>query len=293
MELNELRIFLAVTRSGGVTRAAESLNYVQSNVTARIRQLEESLGVPLFYRKNRGMLLTPHGELLRNYAEQIINLAAEAEQAVREQGEAKGRLLIGSMESTAAVRLPEVLARYHQRYPHVDLRLETGTSEEMLDRLLDYQVDGVFVGFQVSHPDLTIEQAFSEELVMVTAQGVDEPVPLETRTILVFRSGCAYRSRLETWLKQSGQLPYRVMEFGSLEAIIGCVAAGMGISFLPHSLISLLHAGSRVSCHPLPPEIGAATTWFVYRNNGRETLAMKRFKELIIQSDDAPQVPEP
>jgi DNA-binding transcriptional LysR family regulator len=286
MELNELRIFLAVAHAGGVTRAAEQLNYVQSNVTARIRQLEESLGVPLFHRRSRGMLLTSHGEQLRGYAERIVQLALEAEQAVREQGEVGGRLVIGSVESTAAVRLPELLAQYHQLYPQVELCLKTATSEETLQRLLDYQVDGAFVGFQASHPDLTTDKAFDEEVVLVTAQGTSVPEAQLKRTILVSRAGCAYRARLENWLKQSGQVPYRVMEFGSLEAILGCVAAGMGISFMPRSMVALLHYGSMVECHTLPPEIGDSTTWFVYRSNERESAAMRHFRELIPQHQD-------
>lgn len=281
MELNELRIFLAVAREGSVTRAAERLHYVQSNVTARIRQLEEQLGASLFQRKNRGMHLTTSGELLREYAEKILNLAVEAEQAVREQTGAGGRLAIGSMETTAAVRLPELLARYHRLYPEVELNLCTGTSEENITRLLDYQLDGAFVGCEVSHPDLVADKAFDEELIMVAAPAGSDPVQNGNRTILVFRSGCAYRSRLEGWLKQTGQVPYRVMEFGSIEAIIGCVAAGMGISVLPRSVVDLPRYSGAVECRPLPAEVGTAVTWFVRRKSGRERSTMKSFRELI------------
>lgn len=281
MELNELRIFLAVAREGSVTRAAEQLHYVQSNVTTRIRQLEEQLGTSLFQRRNRGMHLTASGELLREYAEKIVNLTVEAEQAVREQTGAGGKLAIGSMETTAAVRLPELLARYHQLYPEVELNLQTGTSEENINRLLGYQLDGAFVGCDVAHPDLLAEKAFDEELVMVAAPAVSGSVQNDNRAILVFRSGCAYRLRLEGWLKQTGQVPYRVMEFGSIEAIIGCVAAGMGISFLPRSVVDLPHYSGAVECRPLPPEVGTAITWFVHRKSGRERSAMKSFRELI------------
>lgn len=281
MELNELRIFLAVAREGSVTRAAEQLHYVQSNVTTRIRQLEEQLGTSLFQRRNRGMFLTAAGELLLEYADKIVNLAVEAEQALREQGGAGGRLVIGSMETTAAVRLPELLASYHRLCPEVELNLLTGTSEENITRLLDHQLDGAFVGFAVSHPELVADKAFDEELVMVCTPAESGLMLNDTRTILVFRSGCAYRAQLERWLKQRGQLPYRVMEFGSIEAIIGCVAAGMGISFLPRSVVDLPRYSGAVECRTLPPEVGAAVTWFVRRKEMRERSAMKRFRELL------------
>lgn len=281
MELNELRIFLAVAREGSVTRAAEQLHYVQSNVTARIRQLEDGLGTPLFQRRNRGMYLTASGELLREYAEKIVNLSVEAERAVREQGGAGGRLVIGSMETTAAVRLPELLARYHRLCPEVELNLLTGTSEEQIAGVLDYQLDGAFVGFAVSHPELVADKTFDEELVMVCPPAESGLLRNDSRTILVFRSGCAYRSRLEGWLKQTGQVPYRVMEFGSIEVIIGCVAAGMGISFLPRSVVDLPRYSGTVECRTLPAEVGASVTWFVRRKVERERSAMKRFRELL------------
>ncbi len=280
MELNELRMFMAVAREGSVTRAAEKMYCVQSNVTARIRQLEEQLGTSLFHRRNRGMHLTASGELLLEYAEKIINLTVEAEQAVREQDGQRARLAIGSMETTAAVRLPELLARYHRHYPGVELSLQTCTSEEGITRLLDYQLDGAFVGCEVSHEDLVAEKAFDEELAMVVAPevGVGQN---GTTTILVFRSGCAYRSRLEDWLKQAGQVPYRVMELGSIEAILGCVAAGMGISFLPRSVVDLSRFSGAVECRALPPDVGTVVTWFVRRKSARERSAMKNFRDLI------------
>lgn len=281
MDLNELRIFLAVAREGSVTRAAERLHYVQSNVTARIRQLEEQLGSALFRRRSRGMQLTASGELLRGYAEKIVNLATEAEQALKEQSGGGARLTIGSMETTAAVRLPDLLARFHRLYPEIALTLQTGTSEENIRRVLDYRVDGAFVGGEVSHPALVAEQAFAEELTMITASAA-AALPAEgSRTILVFRSGCAYRSRLEGWLQQTGQVPYRVMEFGSVEAIIGCVAAGMGISFLPRSAIDFSRFRGVVVCRPLPPAVATAVTWFVRRKDGPERSAMNSFRELL------------
>lgn len=280
MDLNELRIFLAVANEGSVTRAAERLNYVQSNITARIKCLEEHLHVSLFHRRNRGMHLTAEGELLREYAERIVHLATEAEQVVGEREEAGGKLVIGSMETTAAVRLPALLSQYHRLHPQVDLNLQTGTSDELIARLFDFQLDGAFVGYDISHPELLAEKAFKEELVLLSARDatLDQA---SYRTILVFRLGCSYRSRLEAWLKQTGQIPYRVMEFGSIEAILGCVSAGMGISFLPRSVVSLSSFIRDVEAIPLPSDVGAVTTWFVRRKSDRERVALRVFREML------------
>lgn len=85
MDFNELRIFKAVAEEGNVSRAAERLNCVQSNVTARIRQLDESLKVTLFHRKSRGVSLTAAGRVLLDYAERIMVLVSEAVRIVQEQ----------------------------------------------------------------------------------------------------------------------------------------------------------------------------------------------------------------
>ena len=91
MDITALKIFLAVAETGGVTRAAEKLHYVQSNVTARLKQLEEDLGTPLFYRNGRKLQITPAGQILSGYAERILRLTEEARQAVQDSPEPRGR----------------------------------------------------------------------------------------------------------------------------------------------------------------------------------------------------------
>ena len=124
MDLASLEIFRCVVEEGGITRAATRLHRVQSNVTTRIRQLEASLGVDLFLRDGKRMVLTPAGQTLFDYARRVLDLAEEARQAVL-PARPQGRLRIASMESTAASRLPAVLAAYHQAWPDVELELVT------------------------------------------------------------------------------------------------------------------------------------------------------------------------
>ena len=119
MELSDLQTFAAVARCGGITRAAGELNTVQSNVTNRVRALEMEVGVPLFERHARGMTLTDAGRRLLPYAQRLSVLSREALSAARDDGVPKGPLAIGSMETTAAVRLPSY------RFPDVQLTLQT------------------------------------------------------------------------------------------------------------------------------------------------------------------------
>jgi len=282
MEISDLKIFLAVAQQGSISRAAEELHYVQSNVTARIKQLEERLGASLFHRKSRGVELTASGQLLLGYAQRIVRLTREAEEAISDQSEPRGKLLIGSMETTAAVRLPPLLAGYHRSYPQVELNLVTGSSAEILKRLLAYQIDGALVAGEISQEGLLVEKAYEEEMVLVTPADIDEPGQLTNFKILVLRADCACRSQLEKWLQTTGRLPYQIIEIGSIEGIIGCVAAGMGVGFMPRSVVDKAHIRKVCSLHTLPDNFGTLTTWFVRRHTDNTSKAMQAFRDLVV-----------
>ncbi len=140
MDLTNLALFRAVALEQSVTRAAQSLQRAQSNVTTRIQQLEEELGASLFLREGKRMRLTEQGQAFLAYAEQLLALADEARQALH-PAQPSGRLRLGSMESTAAARLPEPLARFHRSYPQVSLEVSTGPSQALLEGVLARRLD--------------------------------------------------------------------------------------------------------------------------------------------------------
>lgn len=269
MDLEDLRIFRAVVREGGVTRAALRLHRVQSNVTTRIRQLEDSLGAALFIREGKRMLLSASGRVLLGYAERLLDLAEEARAAVTE-GVPRGRMRLGSMESTAAARLPPVLAGFHQRYPDVQLELRTGPTGRLLAEVADGGLDCALVSGPVRDARLSSLPVFVEELVVV-APASHPPIvsarDVRQRTLLTFEPSCAYRQRLEAWLAADGVVPERVVELSSYHAMIGCAAAGMGIALAPLSLLERLAAGT-VSVHRLPQRFAETSTVLVMRAGG-------------------------
>lgn len=281
MDFNELRIFKAVAEEGSVSRAAERLNCVQSNVTARIRHLEESLNVTLFHRKSRGVALTSAGRVLLDYAGRIMALVNEAERIVQEREPLGGRLIIGALETTAAVRLPPILAEYHRRYPAVEMQLVTGTALDLIQMILDFKLDGTFVDGSIDHPELVVEECFVEENVLICAAGGDPLLRERPINILAFPSGCFYRKQLETWLHKSGLIPYTIMEFSTIETIIGCVSAGMGITFLPRSILSGNLSTEKIDIHPLPAEVAHVTTRFLRRKDSVESKALSAFRAVV------------
>jgi DNA-binding transcriptional LysR family regulator len=270
MELSALRIFKAVAEEGSVTLAASRLNRVQSNVSARLTQLEESLGVSLFLRSGRKLQITSEGARLLAYADRLLQLADEAQAAVRPDQKPSGQLRIGSMETTAAARLPQVLAAFNRKHPEVDLILDTAPTDHLLDGVLKHRLDLALVAGPVPHPELEQRPVFEEELVLITNHAhapVTSPSALQRRTLLVFRSGCTYRRRLESWFAEGDVTPARVSEFGTFEAIIGCVAAGMGVALMPKELLEQRKLAKTVRQHALPPHIAQVETLLVWRRD--------------------------
>jgi DNA-binding transcriptional LysR family regulator len=280
MDAGDLKVFEAVARLGGMNRAAAELNTVQSNVTARIQALEADIGSVLLERHSRGVSLTQAGRRLLPYADKVARLLADARRAALDDGQPRGLLTIGSLETTAALRLTPLLTRYAADCPEVDLTLRTGTTCELVQDVLEQRVDGAFVCGPVTHADLAAQPMFHEELVVLTPPGVASLEAVfrtgEVR-LVVLRLGCSYRQMLETMLARRGIVVQRQLEFGTLEAIFGCVSAGLGITLLPRALVGRVCEAGRVAMHRLPPEDAMVETIFIRRRDGFASSALRAF----------------
>jgi LysR family transcriptional regulator, cell division regulator len=280
MDAADLKVFEAVARLGGMNRAAVELNTVQSNITARIQALEADIGSILLERHSRGVTLTQAGQRLLPYADKVARLLDDARRAARDDGAPRGVLTIGSLETTAALRLTPLLTRYATDNPAVDLVLRTGTTCELVGDTLEQRVDGAFVCGPVAHPELEEQVMFREELVLLAAPGVASlSAALTTGEVrlVVLRAGCSYRQMLQTLLVRRGIVVQRLLEFGTLEAIFGCITAGLGITLLPRALVGGVCDAGRVSMHALPPEDAMVETVFIRRRDRFTSSALHAF----------------
>lgn len=290
MELSDLATFSTVARLGGVTRAAEELNTVQSNITQRVKALEAEIGTPLFERHSRGMTLTGAGRRLLPYAQRLAALSREAVLAAREDGEPRGPLSIGSMETTAAVRLPSLLAQFHRRFPAVQLSLRTAPTADLVAAVLDGSLDGAFVAGPIEHAELTDMTAFREELVLVTARRWESLAELRAGTpesgptALVFRTGCTYRQRLEQVLAGFGWPSAARFELGTLDGMIGCVAADMGVTLLPRAVVERNELSGNIRIHPLNASQSRVDTLFIQRRSAHQYSALQGFAACLKQN---------
>lgn len=280
MDLTDLKTFEAVARLGSMNKAAAELHTVQSNVTARIRALEDELGLPLFQRHARGVTPTAAGQRVLPFVGRIAKLLDDARSAARDDGAPGGSLIVGSLETTTALRLSPILTEFSRTYPEVRLSVNTGTTARLVHDVVAGKLEGAFVAGPIEHPDLQQETVFTEELVLVTSPavgGIEELTRIGDLRGIVFKAGCSYRQRFEALLAGIGIVIARPLEFGSLDAIVSCVAAGIGVTLLPLGVVEAAAAAGKVTAHRLPREFALVDTLFVRRRDGYVSSALGAF----------------
>ena len=282
MDFVALEIFCAVAAEGSVTRAAQRLQRVQSNVTTRVRQLEDAVGCTLFLREGKRMALTPEGQTLLAYAQRLLALAEEARQALQ-PSQPQGRLRLGAMESTAASRLPGPLAQFHGQWPGVALELSTGASQGLLDRLRAHTLDAVLIAWppgQPSDPALDAVPVFCEELLLALPADhapISGPQEVQPGTLAAFERGCSYRHIAQQWLAARTP-PLQWLELGSYHAILACVAAGNCVGVVPRSVLDLARTPPALHLHPLQ-----SVDTLLVRRAGYRSAALDALQQTLIQ----------
>jgi len=269
MELSDLKVFRQVAESGGITRAAEQLNRVPSNVTARIQKLEHELGKPLFLREKNRLRISVAGEQLLIHARQILNLAQQAVEDLQDN-QPKGSLRLGAMEAVCASRLTPLLMHFHQDFPEVALEINSAPTGILIDRVLKGELDMAFVADPPRDSRLSTTTIYTETLVLVSAlqhKAIKHPKDLGTEpTLLGFNYRCAYRKRLTDWLAQDNQVA-KVIEINSYHTLLSCVAAGMGVGIIPQVLLDNYPFRDNIKVHPLPAKWRDTKTAIIWRHD--------------------------
>lgn len=273
IDTRHLLTFRAIARSGSFTHAADELGCVQSNVTARIRKLEEGLGVTLFERDGRATKLTKAGNRLEAYAERIVSLIEEAESVVTDADGERTGLRLGALENTTATRLPTLVKRLHERFPDAPLSLMTGTTDELVTAVLDRKADAAFVAGLVDHDALDSVEAFRETLVRVHPKDSEMP-----GSLIAFRHGCSYRTQAEQWLRSAGIAPVPIIEMGTLDGMLGCVTAGVGFAVVPRISAENNSHRDGYEFEDLPAPFGDSRTNLIWR---RDRAPARPLRELI------------
>ena len=234
MDSNLLKVFVTVANTKSISIAARELNFAQSNVTARIKQLEKNVGYDLFHRIPKGVILTHAGEKLFSYAIEIVKKTEEAISYMKNI-ENQESLRVGSTECNAVARIVPFLLDLHRDYPKMQLELLTGTTAEVTKLILDYKVDIAFISGFPETDELVVLNQYEENIVIVEPKNEAAP-----DVLLLFKKGCKYDAFLQDYYEKEGKSDYKTLSFGNIETILGCVKAGMGRALLPLAIVEKL-----------------------------------------------------
>lgn len=278
MEIKDMRIFEAVATYGSVSKAAKELNYVQSHVSARINYIETSLQTILFHRYSRGMILNSEGKKLLTYTKKIVSMIDEMVKVVQDSNIPSGSLELGTVETV--IKLPNILSSFLKKYPAVDLALVTDVTDKLVNDVLNYRLDGAFVTGFAPMPNIIQHEVFHEDLVLIANKEIDFDT-LAGESMLVFNQGCSYREKLISWFENEGFTSPKIIEFGTLEMILGGVISGLGVSLVPKSSVSHIEAAGLIRCHSIPEKFSKISTVFIHRADVYLTKSLEKFIESI------------
>lgn len=241
MELRQLITFRMVASTLNFSRAAEVLNYVPSNVTMQIKALEEELGVRLFDRLGKQLVLTTAGERFLTHIQSVLEKLDEARSVVHDNENLSGTLTISANEVLCAYRLPAVFQLFRSRYPGVRLIFRSVPNQELKQTLFEGTADVVFMLDEtILSTGLTVEPLQEETFRLFVAP--DHPLAKPTalhledfhgEVFLVNEKGCTYRTMFDRTFEKRGIDDITYLEFQNAEAIKQCAIARIGIAFLP------------------------------------------------------------
>lgn len=254
MQIKSLEIFMRVVKLGSFSEAAKVLHTVQSNVTSHIKKLETELKVELLHRQNP-VQPTRAGMQLYGYAEKMLHLQKELlDTFAHHQLAANFPLEIGSMETTAAVRLPALFRNLQESTPDFPFALSTAPSRELIDLVKASKLDCAFVANHAPIEGMFNFHVWTEKLVLISSKKAPPQLSKEyllQKKFIAFKQGCSYRKAIDLFLSSYHLPAVNIIEMGSLDGIVSCVSLDVGLAILPISYVQQSHFAQRVHIHAI------------------------------------------
>ena len=272
LELRDLRLITAIDDCGGVTKASASLNLTQSALSHQLADLERRLGVPLFNRQGKRMVLTPAGERLRDGARPILSSVATVEHETRSVAARHGEVLRLSTECYTCYHwLPSVLTEFKHKYPRVEPRIVAAVTRRVVPALLKGQIDLAIISDPVRDRRIQLTPLFRDELVAIVApthpwagRRIVEGADFADEHVFTYAISPTDSTLFQRVLIPAGVMPREHSYIELTEAMVEMVKAGLGVALLarwaaaPHLKAGTLRA-VRVTETGLPREWSAAT----------------------------------
>ncbi|MBP2016772.1 DNA-binding transcriptional LysR family regulator [Symbiobacterium terraclitae] len=290
MLLQHLITFCRVVEEGSFTRAAQVQNLTQPSVTKQVGALEDHLQVQLFTRQGKQVHLTPAGELVYDYARQVIHLVAQCEAAVQElRSPGSGSVTVGCVHTIGLFTLPDLLAAFVREHPRVKINVRTGNNRETVAMLLHGEVDLGLITTPQVHERIDVIPLFEDPLVAVASPSFAADLPpvlgnadLARLPFIGYVRGARFRNTIDQILEEMGIQPKFVMEFDNHEAIKTMVGLGFGVALEPVSAVQReLDGGQLVRLNVPGLPRSSRTTSLILRRGERRSAAVNAFLALL------------
>jgi DNA-binding transcriptional LysR family regulator len=241
MNLHLLRLFAAVAQQGSFSRAAETLHISQPAISKGVREFEAQVGSRLLERGPGGIRLTPAGRVLAAHAQILFAAERAAEDDLASlRGLETGILAVGASTTIATYLLPPIVGAFHRAHPTIELRLASGNTQDIVDRLLARELDVALVEGPVHANGVTLQAWQPDELILIvppthrfaSARRSVPPSSLQEEILAVREAGSGTREVVATALADARIVPRQVIEIGSTEAIKQLVASGLGVAIV-------------------------------------------------------------
>ncbi|MBP6004534.1 MAG: LysR family transcriptional regulator [Pyrinomonadaceae bacterium] len=247
MEIRQLKAFLAIAEAKTFTAGARRVNVTQAAISMQIRQLEDEVGLPLFTRTPRRVIITEAGEYLLDRARKILREHDTALSEIAELGGVEhGRLRIGSASAMFATQqLPGIMQKLREKFPNSELNVSSGTSQALVDKIMHGEIDTAFVSLPVENSSVTTELLFSDEIVAIAHpehplanERFVSAAALAGEKLILGERGGNTRRMIDDFFNAANVRPNVVMELSRQEAINQMVENNLGVGIAGAKAVS-------------------------------------------------------
>ncbi|NNF71725.1 MAG: LysR family transcriptional regulator [Rhodobacteraceae bacterium] len=293
LTLKQLRYFEALVRHGHFGRAADACAISQPALSMQIKDLEESVGAPLFERGARQVRLTGFGEEFAPRARDVLRAVDELEELARMSRDSLGgRLRIGVIPTIAPYLLPSIIGNLMARYSTLDIRVRETVTPKLITELADGQLDAAIVALPVSEPMFKEVALFDEAFVLVRpGDDADKPVPdaemLREMRLLLLEEGHCFRDQALSFCNMHSALPRELLDGSSLSTLVQMVSAGIGVTLIPEMAVPVETRSAVVSMSRFAAPQPSRTIGMIWRKTSPLGDHLLQIADVVRQSSDA------
>lgn len=296
MNLHQLRVFYEVARAKSFSAAAEKLTLTQPAVTWQVKNLEDYYELKFFERVGKKTWLTEEGKVLYTFAEQILNLSRQAEEALADlRGLSRGTLRIDSVFTFGDYYLPTLLEAFHKKYPQIAIQIHTGNTSQIIENTLLHKNDMAFVAYDPENDKLVVQEFISDLLVGIVSPGHKfarrksiSMKDLDGQALILRERGSSPRRILDEILKKMGVSPMIIMESASTSAIKKMVESGIGMAILSRQAVEKEVLAKSLKELPFTDAEIAYRFYLIYHKDKYFSRALKAFMDVAVELSRTP-----